>query len=70
MKLVEIISGRNTDAAIADRVVNVAESWGKVVARAADVPGFIVNHVARPYYLKRFASWRTATPMQSRSTRR
>ena len=24
------------------------------VARAADVPGFIVNHVARPYYLEAF----------------
>ncbi len=28
--------------------------WGKQVAEARDVPGFIVNHVARPYYLEAF----------------
>jgi 3-hydroxybutyryl-CoA dehydrogenase len=54
MKLVEIIAGRGTDPAVADRATAVAESWGKRVARAADVPGFIVNHVARPYYLEAF----------------
>ncbi|MCH8824454.1 MAG: 3-hydroxybutyryl-CoA dehydrogenase [Planctomycetes bacterium] len=54
MKLVEVIKGDKTDIAIADRVAKIAESWGKKVARAADVPGFIVNHVARPYYLEAF----------------
>ena len=54
MKLVEVIKGDNTDTAIADRVARIAESWGKKVARAADVPGFIVNNVARPYYLEAF----------------
>jgi len=54
MKLVEVIAGHGTDPAVADRVAGIAESWGKVVARAADVPGFIVNHVARPYYLEAF----------------
>ncbi len=54
MKLVEVIAGTETDPAIADRAVAIAESWGKIVARAADMPGFIVNHVARPYYLEAF----------------
>ncbi len=54
MKLVEIIAGAGSDPAAVDRVAAIAESWGKVVARAADVPGFIVNHVARPYYLEAF----------------
>jgi 3-hydroxybutyryl-CoA dehydrogenase len=54
MKLVEVIKGEDTDAAIVDRVVEIAANWGKQVARAADVPGFIVNHVARPYYLEAF----------------
>jgi len=54
MKLVEVIAGKHTDPAVVDRVAAIAESWGKVVARAADVPGFIVNHVARPYYLEAF----------------
>lgn len=54
MKLVEVIAGAQTDAAVVDRTAAIAESWGKKVARAADVPGFIVNHVARPYYLEAF----------------
>lgn len=54
MKLVEVIAGNRTDPAIVDRVAQIAEGWGKKVARAADVPGFIVNHVARPYYLEAF----------------
>ncbi len=54
MKLVEVVAGRLTDPAVVDRLAAIAEQWGKVVARAADVPGFIVNHVARPYYLEAF----------------
>lgn len=54
LKLVEVIAGAESDPAIVNRVVEIAEAWGKVVARAADVPGFIVNHVARPYYLEAF----------------
>jgi 3-hydroxybutyryl-CoA dehydrogenase len=54
MKLVEVIAGAQTDPAVVDRVAEIASSWGKQVARAADVPGFIVNHVARPYYLEAF----------------
>jgi 3-hydroxybutyryl-CoA dehydrogenase len=54
MKLVEVIAGDRTDPQVVDRTAEIAEGWGKVVARAADVPGFIVNHVARPYYLEAF----------------
>jgi 3-hydroxybutyryl-CoA dehydrogenase len=54
MKLVEVVAGAQTDTAVVDRVAEIASSWGKQVARAADVPGFIVNHVARPYYLEAF----------------
>ncbi len=54
MKLVEIVVGPRTDPAVADRAAAIAEGWGKVVVRAADVPGFIVNQVARPYYLEAF----------------
>ena len=35
MPLVEIISGDGTDPAFADRAFAIAESWGKVTARAA-----------------------------------
>ena len=54
MKLVEVVAGKSTQPGIVDRVAAIAQSWGKVVARCADVPGFIVNHVARPYYLEAF----------------
>ena len=54
MKLVEVIKGEYTDSAVVDRVAEIAVYWGKKIARAADVPGFIVNHVARPYYLEAF----------------
>jgi len=54
MKLVEVVAGAQTSPAVVDRVEAVAKSWGKVTARCADVPGFIVNHVARPYYLEAF----------------
>jgi 3-hydroxybutyryl-CoA dehydrogenase len=54
LPLVEVVAGADTDPAVVDRVCAIAEAWGKRVARAADVPGFIVNHVARPYYLEAF----------------
>ncbi len=55
MPLVEVISGKRSDPKLVDRVVLIAEAWGKTVARANDTPGFIVNRVARPYYLE---AWR------------
>ena len=54
MKLVEVVRGRATSEAVLDRVADIAASWGKQVARCADTPGFIVNRVARPYYLEAF----------------
>ncbi len=54
MRLVEVVRGQQTDQIIVDRVCEIATSWSKHVARAADTPGFIVNRVARPYYLEAF----------------
>jgi 3-hydroxybutyryl-CoA dehydrogenase len=54
MKLVEVVVGRHTDGATVDRVEAIARAWGKQVARCFDTPGFIVNRVARPYYLEAF----------------
>jgi len=54
MKLVEVVAGPATTPDVVDRTAAIAGQWGKVTARAADVPGFIVNHVARPYYLEAF----------------
>jgi 3-hydroxybutyryl-CoA dehydrogenase len=54
MPLVEVIAGAKSDANSIRRATLIAESWGKTVVRANDVPGFIVNRVARPYYLEAF----------------
>ncbi len=55
MPLVEIIKTNNSDISAVERATLIAEAWGKTVVQAADTPGFIVNRVARPYYLE---SWR------------
>jgi 3-hydroxybutyryl-CoA dehydrogenase len=54
MRLVEIVRGKSTDDVVLDRAATIAAEWGKQVARCADTPGFIVNRVARPYYLEAF----------------
>lgn len=52
MQLVEVISGAATAPAVADAVYQLAERLGKKPVRAADAPGFIVNRVARHYYVE------------------
>lgn len=54
MKLVEVVTGPATDPAVAERTAQTARSWGKVAVPVADVPGFIVNRVARPFYAEGF----------------
>lgn len=54
MPLVEVIAGAQSDPAALRRVTLIAEAWSKTVAHCADTPGFIVNRVARPYYLEAF----------------
>lgn len=52
MKLVEVVSGEQTSPETADRVYTLAKAMGKVPVRVKDAPGFIVNRVARHYYLE------------------
>ena len=52
MPLVEVISGVATAPAVADAVLALARRLGKTPVRAADAPGFIVNRVARHYYVE------------------
>lgn len=52
MKLVEVISGAATDTAVAATVYALAKKLGKVPVEAKDAPGFIVNRVARHYYVE------------------
>ena len=55
MPLVEVIRGKDSSESAVQRATLLAEAWGKTVVHVADTPGFIVNRVARPYYLE---SWR------------
>src|SRR5829696_3270907 len=52
MRLVEVVSGPSTDPSVARRAEEVAERLGKTPIRVSDTPGFIVNRVARPFYLE------------------
>jgi 3-hydroxybutyryl-CoA dehydrogenase len=52
MKLVEIVRGAKTAASVTAAIEALVRSWGKIPVHCADAPGFIVNRVARPYYLE------------------
>lgn len=52
MKLVEVVAGDQTDPAIVDQLTGLCRGWGKVPVVCKDAPGFIVNRVARHYYLE------------------
>jgi 3-hydroxybutyryl-CoA dehydrogenase len=55
MKLVEVVSGLQTDPAVAAAVEQLAARWGKVPVHARSTPGFIVNRIARPFYAEALA---------------
>lgn len=48
MKLVEIINGYATDAAVTDKIVALSKTLGKVPCVVNDFPGFIANKVLMP----------------------
>ena len=52
MKLVEVIAGRNTDAGVTTIAMEFVKSLEKVPVLVNDSPGFIVNRVARSFYLE------------------
>jgi len=56
MKLVELIPSSRTDPAAVDALEALMKTWKKLPVRVRDVPGFIVNRVARPYYAEGFAA--------------
>lgn len=52
MKLVEIISAKQTSSDVIETLQHFCTKLGKVAVHAKDSPGFIVNRVARPYYVE------------------
>ncbi len=52
MSLIEVIAGYSTTPEIVVGAARFAEALGKTPIRAQDTPGFVVNRVARPFYLE------------------
>ncbi len=52
MKLVEVIKGDQTADAVAEKVYHLCRQFNKTPVMCKDAPGFIVNRVARHYYLE------------------
>jgi 3-hydroxybutyryl-CoA dehydrogenase len=50
MPLVEVIPSLLTEKSLAEKIYNLMKDWGKTPVVAKDIPGFIVNRIARPYY--------------------
>lgn len=49
MKVVEVIAGLRTDAAVCAGLTRYAQQMGHTPVQAQDTPGFIVNHAGRGY---------------------
>lgn len=66
MPLLEVIPGLLTDKNLPHQIYDLMVSWGKTPVIAKDVPGFIVNRIARPFYGEalRIAEENIATPEQ------
>ena len=52
MKLVEVVKGDQTADTVAEKVYNLCLQFNKTPVVCKDAPGFIVNRVARHYYLE------------------
>lgn len=52
MKLVELVKGEQTDETVIQQLITLAQKMGKTPVVCRDAPGFIVNRVARHYYLE------------------
>lgn len=55
MKLVEVVSGLQTEQVVANAIFELSKAWSKVPVHARSTPGFIVNRIARPYYAETLA---------------
>lgn len=66
MPLVEVIPGLLTEKSLGHEITTLMKNWGKIPVIAKDVPGFIVNRIARPFYGEalRIVEENIATPEQ------
>jgi 3-hydroxybutyryl-CoA dehydrogenase len=52
MKLVEVVKGDATSKEVVEQIVAICTTMNKTAVVCKDAPGFIVNRVARHYYLQ------------------
>lgn len=52
MKLVEVVNTEYTSPEVTKTITELAKQMGKTPVICKDSPGFIVNRVARPYYIE------------------
>ena len=52
MKLVEVVKAEQTSEEVMHQLIAFTKDLGKVPVVCKDSPGFIVNRVARPYYIE------------------
>ena len=52
MKLVEVIQAEQTSNEVIESILSICKQMNKVAVVCKDAPGFIVNRVARHYYLE------------------
>lgn len=52
MKLVEVVRGEQTSDKTIFKLIELTKTFGKTPVVCKDSPGFIVNRVARPYYIE------------------
>lgn len=54
MPLVEVVKAVQSDEKILQQATKLMTTWGKTPVQCKDTPSFIVNRVARPYYVESF----------------
>jgi 3-hydroxybutyryl-CoA dehydrogenase len=52
MKLVEVVKGEQTNDTVIEQLISLIQQMNKTPVVCKDAPGFIVNRVARPYYIE------------------
>lgn len=63
MKLVELVKGQDTNEKVISLLQDICLKMGKTAVVCKDAPGFIVNRVARHYYLE--AMWLLAQAQEN-----
>lgn len=64
MKLVEIVKGSLSSEKTINLLIDFSTRIGKTPVICKDAPGFIVNHVARPFYLEALRLFESGIPAE------